>query len=198
MKVLSIFTNPYQKGQYEYLASRRRQQLAFGAVCAAVAAAFVIAGRLIYHKSANLLMIPGLLMTLPFANFFVTWLAIASGRVLAKERREHLKQYEESGMVLYHLFPVDAKDRIMYLTAVVCYQGGLAAFSDAKKAEEKKKECESDIIVRMKKKGVPLRLKIYTDWDAFCARLADIAPEVPAGETVLVEKAEEILTGMCL
>ena len=196
-RIRKLFFNDAQKGQYDYLAKRRRQQLTFAVVCFVLMAAIVGAGLLIYRKRANILMIPGLLMALPFANFLVTYIAIANGKPVSPEKREILKPYEEGGMLIYHLHEVDEKGKRHYLDCVLVYQGGAVAYGSLLK-EEEKKACEDDVTVRLKKKGLPMRLKIYPDWEAFRTRIAEVEPFVPEDEAAKVEKTEEALLGLCL
>ena len=171
----ALFHNPYQKGQYDYLVYRRKQQLLAALICAFFVVAFVAAGLLIFHKRKNLLMIPGLMMVLPMANFLVTYLAIAAFKPLSAERREQVKAFDDAGMSLYHLIYVDEKGKRQYLDYTVVYQNAIVAYC-SKITKERKAPVETDCILRLKKKNINLRLKIYTEWEAFMERLGDIDP----------------------
>ena len=50
----------------------------------------------------------------------------------------------------------------------------------------------------MKKKAVSRRLKIYTDWDEFAARIAGIEAVVPEEDAKMVERLEEQFLNLCL
>lgn len=191
------FTNPFSKGQYEYFAARKRQQLSFTLVCAFVVLAFVGAGLIAFHNTKNALTIPGVLMVLPMANFLVTYLALLKGRELGEEKRAQVRIYEDNGLALFHLMYVDEKGKRHFLDHVVVYQNAIVAYASGIKAEERV-PVESDCILRLKKKGINLRLKIYTDWEEYKARLEEITPEVPEDQVKLVEKAQETLLGLCL
>ena len=106
-----FFANPFSKGQYEYFAARKRQQLRITLVCAFVVLAFVGAGLIVFHNTKNLLTIPGVLMVLPMANFFVTWLALAKGKELGEEKRAQVRIFEDNGLALFHLMYVDEKGK---------------------------------------------------------------------------------------
>ena len=92
---------------------------------------------------------------------------------------------------------VDEKGKRHFLDHVVVYQNAVVAYCSNIKADERV-PVESDCIVRLKKKNINLRLKIYTDWEEYKARLKEIAPEVPEDQVKLVEKAQETLLNMCL
>ncbi len=192
-----FFANPFSKGQYEYFAARKRQQLRITLVCAFVVLAFVGAGLIVFHNTKNLLTIPGVLMVLPMANFFVTWLALAKGKELGEEKRAQVRIFEDNGLALFHLMYVDEKGKRHFLDHVTVYQNAIVAYASTIQAEERV-PAESDCIVRLKKKNINLRLKIYTDWTEYVNRLEEITPEVPEDQVKLVEKAQEVLLGMCL
>ena len=192
-----FFANPFVKGQYEYYAARRRQQLHIALVCAFVVLAFVGAGLIVFHNTKNALTIPGVLMVLPMANFLVTWLALLKGKELGEDRRAEVRIFEDNGLALFHLMYVDEKGKRFFLDHVVVYQNAVVAYCSNLK-EEARVPLESDCILRLKKKNINLRLKVYTDWEEYKARLAEITPEVPENQVKLVEKAQETLLNMSL
>ena len=51
---------------------------------------------------------------------------------------------------------------------------------------------------RLRKKGVSLRLKVFTDWQEYWNRLLEINKEIPEDQVKLVEKAQELMLGMSL
>ncbi|MBO4872487.1 MAG: hypothetical protein J5496_03625 [Lachnospiraceae bacterium] len=193
----AFFANPFAKGQYEYFAARKRQQLRITLVFVFFVAAFVAAGLIVFGNTKNLLTIPGVLLVLPMANFFVTYLALVKGKELGEEKRAQVRVFEDNGLALYHLMYVDEKGKRHFLDHTVVYQNAIVAYASTVKAEERV-PLESDCIVRLKKKNINLRLKVYTEWEAYLARLAEIEPEVPEDQVKLVEKAQEVLLGMCL
>ena len=192
-----FFANPFSKGQYEYFAARKRQQLRITLVFVFLVLAFVAAGLIVYGHTKNLLTIPGVLLVLPMANFFVTYIALLKGKELGEEKRAEVRIFEDNGLALFHLMYVDEKGKRHFLDHVVVYQNAIVAYGSAVKADERV-PVESDCIVRLKKKNINLRLKIYTDWEEYRARLAEIVPEVPEDQVKLVEKAQETLLNMCL
>ncbi len=192
-----FFANPFSKGQYEYFAARKRQQLRITLVFVFLVAAFVAAGLIAFGNTKNLLTIPGVLLVLPMANFFVTYIALLKGRELGEEKRAEVRIFEDNGLALFHLMYVDEKGKRHFLDHVVVYQNAVVAYCSNIKADERV-PVESDCIVRLKKKNINLRLKIYTDWEEYKARLKEIAPEVSEDQVKLVEKAQETLLNMCL
>ena len=192
-----FFANPFSKGQYEYFAARKRQQLRITLVFVFLVLAFVAAGLIVYGHTKNLLTIPGVLLVLPMANFFVTYIALLKGKELGEEKRAEVRIFEDNGLALFHLMYVDEKGKRHFLDHTVVYQNAVVAYGSTIKADERV-PVESDCIVRLKKKNINLRLKIYTDWEEYRARLAEIVPEVPEDQVKLVEKAQETLLNMCL
>lgn len=196
--MMSVFKNPNYKGSYEYLAARKRQYLAWAVICALLVAGFFLLGWLLTHTRKNIFILPALFSVIPFANFVSALIAMSSGAsYLPADRRETVRRFEEAGMLYYHLMYCDEKGKRQFLDCVVFYQGGIVAYCSKLKAE-RKTDIESDCITRLKKKGTTLRLKLYTDWDEFAARVSDIEDAVPEDEAKKVEKAEEQFLNLCL
>ena len=195
---MSIFKNPNYKGSYEYLAARKRQYIAYSVLCACLVAGFFLLGWFLTHSRKNLFILPALMCVIPFSNFLSAYIAMSSGAsYLSPEKRETVRRFEDAGMLYYHLMYCDEKGKRQFLDCVVFYQGGIVAYCSKLKAE-RKADIESDCITRLKKKGTSLRLKLYTDWDEFSARIRDIEAEVPEEEVKKVERAEEQFLNLCL
>ena len=195
---MSVFKNPNYKGSYEYLAARKRQYLVWAVICALLVAGFFLLGWLLTHSRKNIFILPALFSVIPFANFVSALIAMSAGAsYLPEEKRAAVQRFEDAGMLYYHLMYCDEKGKRQFLDCVVFYQGGIVAYCSKLKAE-RKTDVESDCITRLKKKGTTLRLKIYTDWDEFAARIADIEAEVPEEDAKKVEKAEEQFLNLCL
>ena len=192
-----FFSNPFTKGQYEYLSARKRQQLRFTICCAFLVVAFFALGLLIYHKQRNILVVPAALMVLPMANFLVTYLALAKGRPMEEEKRRTLQPYEEAGLTLFHLMYVDEKGKRFYLDHVITYHNAVVAYGPSV-PQDNKVPLESDCILRFKKKNINLRLKVFTDWQAYLDRLKEIDPQVPADQVKFVERTQQTLLDLCL
>ncbi len=195
---MSVFKNPNYKGSYEYLAARKRQYLVWAVICALLVAGFFLLGWLLTHSRKNIFILPALFSVIPFANFVSALIAMSAGAsYLPEEKRAAVQRFEDAGMLYYHLMYCDEKGKRQFLDCVVFYQGGIVAYCSKLKAE-RKTDVESDCITRLKKKGTTLRLKIYTDWDEFAARIAEIEDAVPEDEAKKVEKAEEQFLNLCL
>ena len=196
--MFKIFKNPYYKGSYEYLAARKRQYIAYAVLCALLVVGFLLLGWLIVHTRKSILILPALFAVIPFSNFVSALIAMSAGAsYLPEDKRAVVQRFEDSGMLYYHLMYCDEKGKRQFLDCVVFYQGGIVAYCSKLKAE-RKADVESDCIVRLKKKGTTLRLKLYTDWDEFCARIAEIEAVVPEEDAKKVEKAEEQFLNLCL
>ena len=196
--MFKIFKNPNYKGSYEDLAARKRQYSAYAVLCALGVAGFLALGFLIAHTKKTILILPALFCVIPFSNFVSALIAMSAGAsYLPEDKRAVVQRFEDSGMLYYHLMYCDEKGRRQFLDCVVFYQGGIVAYCSNLKAE-RKADIESDCIVRLKKKGTSLRLKLYTDWDEFRERIAGIEAEVPEEDAKKVEKAEEQFLNLCL
>ena len=196
--MFKIFKNPNYKGSYEYLAARKRQYIAYAVLCAVGVAGFLALGFLIAHTKKTILILPALFCVIPFSNFVSALIAMSAGAsYLPDDKRAVVHRFEDSGMLYYHLMYCDEKGKRQFLDCVVFYQGGIVAYCSKLKAE-RKTDIESDCITRLKKKGTSLRLKIYTDWNEFCERIAQIEDVVPEEEAKKVEKAEEQFLNLCL
>ena len=195
---MSVFKNPNYKGSYEYLAARRRQYMAYAILCALLVAGFFLLGWFLTHTRKNIFILPALFSVIPFANFVSAYIAMSSGAsYLDEEKRAAVRRFEEAGMLYYHLMYCDEKGKRQFLDCVVFYQGGIVAYCSKLKAE-RKTDVESDCITRLKKKGTSMRLKIYTDWDEFAARIANVEAVVPEEDAKKVERAEEQFLNLCL
>ena len=195
--MIEFFSNPYAKGQYEYLSARKRQQLRFALCCAFLVLFFFVAGLLIYQKQKNILVVPAALMVLPMANFSVTYLALGKGQPLSEDKRREVASFEELGLGLYHLVYVDEKGKRHFLAHCVAYQNAIVAYGPTVK-EEERVPLESDCILRLKAKNVNLRLKVYRDWSEYLARLSEIPGELTEEQRTSMERIQEIILGMCL
>lgn len=191
-----MFSNPYEKGTYGYLQARKRQQLLGCLVCACCVALFWGIGMIVYQTPKNLFALPAIFMVLPTANFFVAWAAIASYRPESAQRHEELLPYEEAGLLLADLAIVNEKGKRLFLGFVIVYEGGVAAYAPSLK-ENYKNEFETDVILRLKKKGLPMRIKIYDNWDAFRERISQIAPQ-PARDSARIAMAKNVMIQIAL
>lgn len=195
---MSVFKNPNYKGSYPYMTARKAQYLAYTLALAFGVIAIFTAGLLIWHTKRNFLTIPAMLLVIPFANFFASWMAMALGSTeLDAEKRAKVQKYEDAGMLFYHLMYCDEKGKRQFMDCVLFYQGGIVAYCHELKAE-RKTDVETDCITRFKKKALPYRLKIYTDWAEYEKRIADIDPVVPEEDAKKVERAMEQFLNLCL
>ena len=195
---MSVFKNPNYKGSYEYLAARKRQYMAYAILCALLVAGFLLLGWLLTHSRRNIFILPALFSVIPFSNFISAYIAMSnSASYLPADKRAVVQRFEDAVMLYYHLMYCDEKGKRQFMDCVIFYQGGIVAYCSKLKAE-RKTDIETDCITRLKKKGTTLRLKLYTDWDDFAARIAEIEDAVPEEEKKKVERAEEQFLNLCL
>lgn len=183
------------KGKYGYLKRRRTNQFIKALLCALVVVALVVIGIMIFGTKKNYIMIPAMLMVIPMANFLVTALALVQYEPGSEEQHEALRAFEEHDMLLSDLVVVNEKGARMFAPFAVVYRNGVIAYGRGKRW--KPVDLEITINDILKRHGIPMRLKVYTDWNAFLERLNGV--EAPDAESEKrVELAKEALLSTCL
>ena len=113
---MSIFKNPNYKGSYEYLAARRRQYIAYAALCALLVIGFFLLGWFLTHSRRNLFILPALMCVIPFANFVAAYIAMSSGAVyLSSEKRALVQRFEDTAVKLAQMFENDREAAVKTL-----------------------------------------------------------------------------------
>ncbi len=185
-----------EKGQYGYMKRRKDHNFRFTLFCAALVLAFAVAGFLIWHTRFNYLMIPAMLCVIPMANFAVSFLAISKYFTPPEELHEMLSSYEKAGLLLCDMVIVDDKGGRTGLPFAVVYKNGVVAWQA--NAKEKKDAAEITINSTLKRRGIPMRAKIYKDWQDFMDRVQEIEPVLEDEYVRRVELAREAVLSVSM
>lgn len=185
-----------EKGHYGYVDRRQKNQLIKAILCGLVVAFFIILGLIIFKTKMNILMVPGMFMVMPFANFLVSWLAIAKYSSATPEMYEVVRAYDEAGMLLSDLVFVDDKGMRYFCEFTVIYKNGILIYASDKKWDTYKVEVHLND--QMKKRGIPMKCKVYKNWDEYIERINGVEPAVDENETRRVELARETVINTCI
>lgn len=191
-----MFEGGIQKGCYGYADYRRKNLLIKALVCAAISVFFIVLGLIIYKKKLNYLMIPGMLMVLPFANFAATFISIMKFRSAPTERYAQVKNFETQGMLLSDLVVVTEAGKRMYAEFAVVYRNGIVMYgSDTR---WKTQDMETHFNAKLRKRGLTIRLKAYHDFDEFLVRINGLEAAEDETSRRRVELARETVLLSCM
>lgn len=169
-----------QKGQYGYLTTNRRFYLTCSIGCAVVVVLLVGIGYALFSTKLNMLMIPAMLCVIPTANYIVNYLAIVMFDSAPAEQYETVRAFDEAGLLLSDLVLVDEKGGRNHLSFAVIYKNGVIGYQFGKKDTRAMIEVTVNDI--MKRRGIPMRIKVYRSWDDFVKRIQDV--EMPENEEI--------------
>lgn len=165
-----------ERGEYGYLDYRHRHLLKMALICFAVVAVCIIIGFVIWHKRANAMMIPAVLMVIPAANYLVNYLSVAKYRTAPKEQHDALAAYESAGMLISDLVIIDEKERRSGMDFAVVYKNAVVGYQS--RTKDSRDAVEITINDALKRKGLQMRIRVYREWDEFMKRLAEVEPSV--------------------
>ena len=185
-----------EKGCYGYIDRRQKNQFIKAMICAAVVAFFIILGLIIFGTKFNLLMVPGMCMVLPFANFFVSWIAVSKYITASPAMYENVQAFDEAGMLLSDLVFVDEKGSRYFCEFAVIYKNGIIVYSSEKKLQPYKVEVHVNDL--LKRRGIPMRLKVFKDWNEFLQRIDGVEAATEEADTRRVELARETIINTCI
>ncbi|MCD8053849.1 MAG: hypothetical protein LUF00_07370 [Lachnospiraceae bacterium] len=185
-----------EKGTYGYLGQRKKKQLRMALLWGVLVVILALIGLMIWGTKLNLLMVPAMLCVIPFANYLVSYVALASYRSGAPEQYAALRAFEEAGMLLADLVLVDEKGERASMDFAVVYQGGIAGYQSEKK--DTRDRITITVNDLMKRRGIPMRIKVYRDWEEFLQRITEM--NAPADDASLkkVKRARDALISVCL
>ncbi|MCD8329607.1 MAG: hypothetical protein LUC27_02805 [Lachnospiraceae bacterium] len=185
-----------EKGTYGYLSSRKKQQLRMAVLWGIFVIVLTLIGLAIWGTKLNLLMIPAMLCVIPFANYLVSYIAVASYRSGDTEKYAALHAFEEAEMLLADLILVDEKGERASMDFAVIYQGGIAAYQSEKK--DTRDRITITVNDLMKRRGIPMRIMVYRDWDEFLQRITEMNAPADEPSRKKVQRAKDALISSCL
>ena len=167
-----------EKGHYGYIDRRKKNQLIKTLICAVVIVFLAGLGYMIFGTKLNFIMVPAMLMVIPMANFFVAFAGLAAFDTASAEHYAAVRAYDEQGMLL-----------------AVVYKNGVIAYSYSRKW--KPGDIELTINDILQRRGIPMRMKVYSSWEEFMERINGL--EAPDSESEKrVSMAKEAVLSACL
>ncbi len=186
-----MFGGGIPKGKYGYADYMRRNLLIKAIVCALFSALFVVLGLIIFKTKRNYLMIPGMLMVLPFANFMASYISWAKFHTAKPEQYAMVKNFEASDMLLCDLAVVNDAGKRMFAEFAVIYRNGVLVYgSDTR---WKVQDMDTHFNAKLRSRGLTIRLKSYHDFDEFLARIDGLEPPEDETSKRRVELARDTL-----
>ena len=184
-----------EKGHYGYIDRRKKNQLIKTLICAVVIVFLAGLGYMIFGTKLNFIMVPAMLMVIPMANFFVAFAGLAAFDTASAEHYAAVRAYDEQGMLLSDLVVVNAKGARMHAEFAVVYKNGVIAYSYSRKW--KPGDIELTINDILQRRGIPMRMKVYSNWEEFMERINGL--EAPDSESEKrVSMAKEAVLSACL
>ena len=191
-----MFDGGIQKGSYGYADYRRKNLMIKALVCAAASLLFIILGLVIFKTKRNYLMIPGMLMVLPFANFAATYISMMKFKSAPKEQYAQVKNFETAGMLLSDLVVVTEAGKRMYAEFAVVYRNGIVMYgSDTR---WKTQDMDTHFNGKLRSRGLTVRLKSYHDFSEFIARIDGLEPPDDETSKRRVELERETILLSCM
>ena len=176
-----------EKGHYGYIDRRKKNQLIKTLICAVVIVFLAGLGYMIFGTK--------LLMVIPMANFFVAFAGLVAFDTASAEHYAAVRAYDEQGMLLSDLVIVNAKGARMHAEFAVVYKNGVIAYSYSRKW--KPGDIELTINDILQRRGIPMRMKVYSSWEEFMERINGL--EAPDSESEKrVSMAKEAVLSACL
>lgn len=186
-----MFGGGIPKGKYGYADYMRRNLLIKAIVCALFSALFVVLGLIIFKTKRNYLMIPGMLMVLPFANFMASYISWAKFHTAKPEQYAMVKNFEADDMLLCDLAVVNDAGKRMFAEFAVIYRNGVLVYgSDTR---WKVQDMDTHFNAKLRSRGLTIRLKSYHDFDEFLARIDGLEPPEDETSKRRVELARDTL-----
>lgn len=164
--------------------------------CAAVVLVLALLGYLIWHSRFNLLMVPAMLCVIPTANYLVSYLAVIRYHTPPENLREALSAYESAGMLLSDMVVVDSKGGRSGLDLAVIYKNGIVGYMSRPK--DSKDSIEITINDTLKRRGIPMRILVFRDWNDFIQRLSEVEPVIEKENARRIELARDAVLSVCI
>ena len=183
------------RGKYGYINIRKKSLLLKSVLCLSLMAVLLLIGFLIFHNIRNVLMIPGMLMVIPLANYVASYAAVMKFRSGTEDQYSMLAHFYEQDMLMADLLFVTEDGKRYLCEFAVIYKGGVVAY--ASDSSWKPYVVESHVNSLLKKRGVGMNLKIYHDFDEFLKRINGIEPASDE-DGRRIELARETIINTCM
>ena len=117
--------------------------------------------------------------------------AFAKFHTAPKEKYELLGNFENQDMLLSDLILVDEKGRRMPVEFAVVYKNGVIAFSSACGKRFRSEDAEIPVNDVLKRRGIPMRMKLYANWNEFLDRIDKVEMAGDESEKKRIDLAKE-------
>ncbi len=178
------------RGHYGYIDVHKKAQLVKTVIGASIVLALIVVGYLLMGKR-NWLMIPAMLTVIPTANAFVAYAAFAKFHTAPREKYQTLGNFENAGMLLSDLVLVDDKGKRMPVEFAVIYKNGIVAWSSYCGSRFRPEAAEIPVNDTLKRRDIPMRMKVYGDWEEFLRRIDQVEPAGDEAESKRIQLARE-------
>ncbi len=165
---MNLFNFGKAKGIYGSINNRKKTHIIISVCLLALIGILILIGYLVFGNFTNIIMLPALLIAIPFANFVATLFAIIKFKSAEPEKYAMMRHFDEAGMLLSDMVIVDSDGKRYYCEFIVIYKNGIVAYTTSKFRPQTLEIYVNDM---MKHHGVGLNIKVYTDWDAFLSRI---------------------------
>lgn len=181
--------NDDARGRYGYIDAHKKAQLIKTVIGGLVVLALMTLGYLLLER--NWLLIPAMLMVIPTANAFVAYAAFAKFHTAPADKHTMLGNFENAGMLLSDLVLVDDKGKRMPVEFAVIYKNGIVAWSSYCGKRFRPEAAEIPVNDTLKRRGIPMRIKVFGNWEEFLERIDQVEPAESEPEKRRIQLARE-------
>ena len=178
------------RGRYGYIERHKKAQLIKTVIGASIVLVLIVLGYALLGKK-NWLMIPAMLTVIPTANAFVAYAAFSKFHSAPQEKYAMLGNFENADMLLSDLVLVDEKGKRMPVEFAVIYRNGIVAWSSYCGSRFRPEAAEIPVNDTLKRRGIPMRMKLYGDWEEFLKRVDQVEPAEDETEQKRIQLARE-------
>ena len=185
-----------ERGTYGYIKHRQSFLFKMTLACAAAVALLATIGFVIWRTRFNLFMIPSMLCVLPMANFLASYAAMMKYHTPSEELYAAVKAYDDAGMLMSDMIVVDEKGRRAGLDFAVIYKNGIVGYQGSEK--ESRDRVEITVNDTLKSRGIPMRIKVFRNFDEFQTRLADVPAVIEEADARKIGLAKEAVKSVIM
>lgn len=182
--------NKCKKGDYGYLKAYRREKLIISLILAAMIAFIIVSMLLLFGDTGRVLIVFAILLTLPFAKFFIAWIVCAKFTPLTTEERDRLtdmvgeKDNNISGLKFDMV--ISQYEGMKFYQSICVKNGKIAALVLSKDYGILKKEYKAWIEKTVADSKYNYPITIFNDIDSYAKKVKSIS--TPNDKTALIDK----------
>lgn len=185
------------RGEYGYIRKKKRNELLFALLMLCIGLAIYVVGYFITKETKNVGLIMGMLMVLPGAKFFTTFLVLFPYRTPEKETYEKAVEAAGTDGILWSDLVITSTEKVMNLDFL--YMGNQCVYALAGKTRMDAKMvryCQEYLTKGVRNWGSSYTVKVYESGDSFLRDVANAAKrEADAADA---EKVEAYLRSLIL